>query len=287
MTKDIIILAGGASSRMKSSNSAAISEVQSEQANSKSKALIELHGRPMLDYLLYNIEKSGFRNIFIVVGNGGAHFKSYYNNTLRNIPFKNLNFSFVQQHIPDGRSKPLGTADAVFQALDQFPKLKQNKFVVCNCDNLYSIKALQTLRKYDGPNAFINYDRDSLKFSQERIAQFALTKTDSDNFLQDIIEKPSTPIVSSYADDSGKLRVSMNIFKLDGSQFYSFLRSCPLHPERNEKELPTALLKMVRKYPKSTIGISFSEHVPDLTRKEDIAIMNEYLVNHPLNLNKN
>jgi len=76
----------------------------------------------------------------------------------------------------------------------------------------------------------------------------------------------------------------MNVFKFNGKAFYPFLKSCVIHPERNEKELPSALLEMVRAYPTSVVGIPLSEHVPDLTGKDDILIMNEYLAEHPVNL---
>ena len=48
--------------------------------------------------------------------------------------------------------------------------------------------------------------------------------------------------------------------------------------------MPSALLEMVRAYPTSVVGIPLSEHVPDLTGKDDILIMNEYLAEHPVNL---
>ena len=83
-----------------------------------------------------------------------------------------------------------------------------------------------------------------------------------------------------YADTSGKFRVSMNVFKFDGGMFYSYLRDCPIHPERLEKELPTALMNMLSDHPESCIGIPVSEHVPDLTSKEDIAEFISFLQKH-------
>jgi glucose-1-phosphate adenylyltransferase len=59
--------------------------------------------------------------------------------------------------------------------------------------------------------------------------------------------------------------------------FYPFLRDCPLHPQRQEKELATALMNMVGKFPKSVKGFPLGEHVPDLTEKKDIAVMRQYL----------
>lgn len=284
MTNHLIILAGGASSRMKKPSLSQLSEDLIHQANSRSKALILLNDRPMLDYVLYNAQQAGFQNIYIVIGKEGELFKTYYGEERARNMFNGLSISYVFQHIPEGRIKPLGTADAVCQSLEQYPELQENQFVVCNCDNLYSEKAFNLLRLHKSLNAFINYDRDALEYSQKRIESFALTKVDRYNYLQEIIEKPSASESEKYNDKDGKFRVSMNVFKFDGIVFYPFLQTCIIHPERNEKELPSALLEMIRAYPTSTVGIPLSEHVPDLTGKDDILIMNEYLASHPVNL---
>ena len=284
MTNHLIILAGGASSRMKKPSISQLSEELIHQANSRSKALILLNDRPLLDYVLYNAKQAGYQNIYIVIGKEGELFKTFYGEHRTQNQFRGLSISYVYQHIPDGRIKPLGTADAVCQSLEQYPVLQKNQFAVCNCDNLYSVKAFETLRKSKHNNAFINYDRDALDYSQDRIERFALTKVDSNNFLQDIIEKPTTSESEKYKDTDGKYRVSMNIFKFDGIIFFPFLQSCDIHPERNEKELPSALLDMIRSFPTSVLAIPLTEHVPDLTGKDDIPLMNEYLATHPVNL---
>ena len=61
---------------------------------------------------------------------------------------------------------------------------------------------------------------------------------------------------------------------------YSYLKNCPVHETRKEKELPTAILNMVKENTKAVIGIPLSEHVPDLTAKDDIIIIKEYLQKH-------
>ncbi len=280
MTDTLIILAGGASSRMKKTSMSEMPQEIIEQANTRSKALILLNERPMLDYILYNAKRGGFKHIYLVIGKENLLFKKYYGQKEYGNIFHDLSISYVYQYIPKGRIKPFGTADAVFQALEQYPDLQKKKFVVCNCDNLYSTKAFHLLHQSKSRNAFINYDRDALQYPQERIECFALTKTDDTNNLVDIIEKPSEELSEYYKDDQGKLRVSMNIFLFDGTLIYYFLKSCKIHPVRKEKELPTALLQMILENPSAMKGIPLSEHVPDLTQKEDILIMNEYLVTH-------
>jgi len=280
MHNNLIILAGGASSRMKKESSTkGLSDEDIAQANSRSKSLMGVgpDGRPMMDYLLFNAKKAGYTQIYIVINEQGQLFKEYYGYHQKNNEFHGLSISFVVQYIPEGRIKPFGTADALFQAVEQYPELNDQYYTVCNSDNLYSIDALKALRETKSSNAFISYDRDALQFSAERISRFALVKQDSELHLLDIIEKPSANKVDSYKDSKGKLRVSMNIFKFDGKIIYNYLKNCPVHPERNEKELPTVLLNLINDFPKSSIGIPFSEHVPDLTSKDDINAMKVYL----------
>lgn len=277
MTDNLIILAGGASSRMKKSDAPYINTDQMSQANSRSKALITLHDRPMLDYVFFNAKKAGIKNIYIVISPNATLFQSYFGTKKANNRYHGLNISYVTQHIPSNRTKPLGTADAVLQAIDQYPNLKKTQFLLCNCDNLYSTNAMINLNKATAANAMINYDRAALKFSTERIVNFALTKTNTKNYLIDIIEKPHPERIEAYRDVAGKFRVSMNLFKFDGSAIYPFLYNCPLHPSRSEKELPTAILNMINNSDHKMQTIPMAEHVPDLTSKSDISLMNDYI----------
>lgn len=278
----LVILAGGASSRMKRSSlqeGSSLSKEELLQANARSKGLILLgkQQRPLLDYVLYNAQKAGYKKIVFLINQQGELFRSYYGEEQPFALFNGLEIYYAVQKIPEGREKPLGTADALQQAMDQQPWLKTSRFTVCNSDNLYSQQAFSLLSETPAPNAFISYDRDGLKFSTERIERFALVRTNPEGQLMDIVEKPGPQERKAFTDRSGKLRVSMNIFMFSGADIYPFLVNCPLHPQRNEKELPVALLHMVRSHPGSVLSIPLSEHVPDLTSKEDIAIMRSLL----------
>lgn len=280
MHDNLIILAGGASSRMKKQVTVAnLSEKEIAEANERSKGLIGVgpNGRPLLDYLLLNAKNAGYKNIYIIIGEQGDLFKEFYGSENKNNDFHGLNISFATQYIPEGRVKPFGTADALFQAVEQYPELNSQYYSVCNSDNLYSVDALLALRETDSPNAFISYDRDAMEFPSERISRFAIAKLDQNNQLLDILEKPTAANLESYKDVEGKLRVSMNAFKFKGDLIYPYLKNCPVHPERDEKELPTVLLNALKEHPNTSLGIPFSEHVPDLTAKEDIAEVKAYL----------
>lgn len=279
---NLVILAGGASSRMKKEalSNSSLSDKEMNQANQRSKSLISIDasGRPLMDYLLYNAKKAGYKNIFIITGKENALFKIFYGEKDSSNDFHSLTVNFAVQEIPADRVKPFGTADAVYQAMMQYPVLQTNSFTVCNSDNLYSVKALELLRSdTDLQNGLISYDRDTLLFSSERISRFALMLFDKESHLKNIVEKPDLNLIENLKGDDGKLRVSMNIFKFDGSLFFQYVKNCEVHPIRNEKELPAALMAMLKEHPNSVKGITLSEHVPDLTSKEDIAILKEWV----------
>ena len=276
MIQSLLIMAAGASSRMKSSVAKDIGPVATEQANNRTKGLIEIgeDGKPLLYYLLRNAQVAGYKTIYLITAADATFFRS----TIRSLPNLNqLHLVFVTQHIPKGRIKPLGTADAVFQALEQFPELQTNRFSVCNSDNLYTVSAFRKLRSLEQGSGLIAYDSDSLNFSKEKIAGFALLIFNPDFYLENIIEKPATTDFKNAADNHESLYISMNAFTFDGNVFFSFLRDCPINLNRDEKELPTALLNMIQVYPTSVRGIPMQEHVPDLTTKGDLLLLEDYL----------
>ena len=276
MTRSLLIMAAGASSRMKLSVAKNIGHVTTEQANNRTKGLIGIgeDGKPLLYYLLRNAQEAGYKTIYLITAADASFFRS----TIRLLPnLDQLHFVFVTQHIPKGRTKPLGTADAVFQALEQFPVLQKDRFSVCNSDNLYSVNAFRRLRSIKQGSGLIAYDSNSLNFTTEKIAGFALLIFNADFYLENIIEKPATTDFNNAADNHESLYISINAFTFDGNVFLSFLRDCPINLNRDEKELPTALLNMIQVYPTSVRGIPMQEHVPDLTTKEDLLLLEDYL----------
>ena len=276
----LVIMAGGMSSRMKraAENESILAE-DAAQADKLDKGMIGVgsSSRPLMDYLLYNAREAGYKRVIIINGVQSTEMREHYGKQEKDNYFHGLSISYAIQSIPPGRVKPLGTADAIYQAMTKYPELQHKAFTCCNGDNLYSQKALKRLRITKAANAWINYDRAGLDFSEEKIRGFALTIVNKEGFLSDIVEKPEEQDITKYRDSSGALRVSMNIFKLTGSMAVSFIRDCPMSPVRQEKELPGAILSMAKKFPKSVLGIPLKEHVPDLTEKTDIAMVREFL----------
>lgn len=281
MDPNLVILAGGISSRMKQSTaaSAKIDPTLRREVQEKSKSMIGLGDghRPLLDYVLYNARAAGYRDIVIVVGERDRSIRDYYGVADEGNRVYGLTLSYAVQTIPPGRVKPLGTADALLQALRATARWRGHKFTVCNSDNLYSRRALRLMLDSPGIGAMIDYDRSGLEFEQERIEQFAVTAKSDDGFLLEIIEKPSGDVIDRVRDHAGRVGVSMNIFRLSYDHILPFLESVPLDPARQEKELPAAVAMMIRQHPDAVKAIPLAEHVPDLTNQADIPRVQEFL----------
>lgn len=252
------------------------------QAGERTKGMIGVGdgGRPFLDYLLYNMKQAGLHDVVIVIAEHDSELRQYYGPKDRDNEFHGIRISYAIQRIPPGRKKPIGTSDALTQALLSRPEWETGDFIVCNSDNLYSIRSFTMLLESDAPNALIDYDRSGLEFDQTRISHFGITRKDKDGFLVEIVEKPKMEQLEGLRSSDGTLRVSMNIFRLNYSMIFGPLRDCPENPVRQEKELVAAVTNMVKTNPRSLKALPLKEHVPDLTYKEDIPITREYLRKH-------
>jgi glucose-1-phosphate adenylyltransferase len=253
-----------------------------EDSNQKTKSMIGVgeNYRPFLDYLLYNAREAGYKNILIVIGEKDDSIKKYYGEKDSGNELYGLSISYAVQKIPEGKEKPIGTADALYQGLRARKDWQGKRFTVCNSDNLYTQAALKLMLNIEYPNAMVDYDRNALEFETERIEKFAVTIKNQENYLVDIIEKPSGEDIERARNKNGFIGVSMNIFSLQYDMIFPFLEKVPFHPVRIEKELPEAVKMLACSIPESVYAYELAEHVPDLTNKNDIIIVKKYLEKH-------
>jgi NDP-sugar pyrophosphorylase family protein len=284
MNPNLVILAAGISSRMRkpAEGSAGLDPALMRDADERSKSMLGVGpgGRPFLDYLIWNAREAGYADIVIVIGQHDRGIRDRYGPAMAGNNFHGVRVSYALQRIPEGRTKPLGTADALLEALRARTDWRGMKFTVCNSDNLYSRDALRKLRETEHAGALIDYDRDALRFAQSKIEQFAVLEKDPDGYLSAIIEKPSPADFERVRDSAGRVGVSMNIFRFSYDTVIPFLEDVPFHPVRLEKELPAAVALMIRTVPRSVAAIPASEYVPDLTGRGDIAMVREYMREH-------
>ena len=249
----------------KSLNDINLSEASRKQALERHKSLIELGSSktPLLSLLCTEAIAAGVEKIIVVTGSDNQDFILWQESFGKTHPEVTIEFAI--------QPEPLGTADAVQQAMKQFTLLQECSFIIANGDNLYSQTAFKkAMAHQDTSHAIIAYEAKHLGFDESRIAAFALIQVDENNFVEGIIEKPPVRTHRDFYDKEGHLRVSMNLNLVEGDSFYKALQACPVHPTRGEKELPEAIRITIKEQPKSVYCHLVFEKLPDLTSAQDL-----------------
>ena len=275
----LLILAGGMSSRMKRAlnTDSSLDPKLIEQANTLPKCMIGLGkgGRPFLDYVLYNASLAGVKEVILVLNPKDTVTQVHYEKLMSDEKSWGLLIQFARQYIPENREKPLGTTDAIEQALEQFPSWQSSRFIACNGDNLYPVEAFQLLLEDAHPNALLDWDTEG--YTIERVRNCAIIKKDAKGFLIDLLEKPTDAEWEVITETMPRIGISWNIFAFTATDLLPFLKKTPLHPVRNEKEIPVTVRLWANEVPESIYTIQISEVLPDLTSKNDIAEIQEIL----------
>jgi len=232
-----VILARGLGTRMRVQDPAAIlNDAQRRAADTGHKALMPIHGRPFLDYVLSAIGDAGIEHIALVVAPDHDALRQRYE---RDAPPSRARVTFVVQ--PEAR----GTADAVLAVQ---PWTSGDPFLVMNADNLYPVAALRDLAALDEPG-LPGFDADDLvrtsNIPRERIASFALIETDGRGYMTSIVEKPQHvvnaqhPLHAQHPQHPQHLGISMNVWRFD-ERIFDACRAVP-RSARGEFELPEAV----------------------------------------------
>jgi len=272
-----VVLARGLGTRMRAPDPAArLSDGQRRAADAGSKAMIPVHGRPFLDYVLSALADADIADVALVVAPEHDDIRDHYGEH----PPTRVALDFVVQ------PEALGTANAVL-ATERWTA--GAPFLAMNADNLYPVPALQALAALDEPG-LPAFDRDDLVRSgnipEDRVLAFALVDVDEDGYLTGIVEKPTDlpprtdlpptggsyrgpierPVVSAFRRN---LRfVSMNCWRFD-SRIFDACRDVP-RSARGELELPEAVALATRRGARFR-AIPALGPVLDLSRRADAA----------------
>ena len=274
----LIIMAAGVSSRMRNSEPpSGLSEQLIEQANTRHKSMLSIAqgGVPFMQLILKNAAEAGIIEVAFVVSPVENSVSEYYKDLSGTTQVYGLTLYFVLQHIPAGRIKPAGTADAVVQVLDALPEWENKTVLVCNGDNLYSAHAFDLMCQNADTNGLISYSPEGLGFDQEKLTKMGIVVSES-NTLQQIVEKPSMEellrLQSTY-----NIGISMSIFRFVMPIAASYIRSVQFDAVHNEKFITNAVADLLANGIKIEV-VEVSEPLPDLTTKSDVLEVQKLLL---------
>jgi dTDP-glucose pyrophosphorylase len=263
MVTQAVILARGLGSRMRApADAESLSPEQRRAADKGAKGMIPI-GRPFLDYVISALADGGITDVVLVIGPEQRDIREYFTRTS---PPKRVRVSFAEQ------MEARGTADAVLAAESA---VGSAPFLVLNADNLYPPNAVRELAAVEGCG-LVGFEADALvresNIEAERVLRYALCDVDTDGWLREIVEKPSSD--HRLARAAVRL-VSMNLWSFTPEFFEACRRTTP--SARGELEIQTAVAIAMR-----DLGLRFRvvpsrEGVLDLSTRSDIAAVTERL----------
>jgi len=182
------------------------------------KAMVELRGKPLLEWVLLELKKAGIRKVIIVVGYKKEKIVEHFGKR-----FKGLSIEYAVQE------KALGTGHALAQAKQAVEKSLAKQFIVCHADVIANykdiVKLIKARRKYV---MGLRYEEMPERFGVVRVKNRKVVS---------LTEKPKK--VEKHA------LVNAGVYKLR-KEIFGILEK--LEPsERNELELTDALKRLIRK----------------------------------------
>lgn len=111
---------------------------------------VDEYGHIMMDFSMFDAKRAGFEKvIFIIKRENEADFKAAVGDRMAN--YMEVSYAFQElsnlpagYEIPDGRTKPWGTAHAVLSCIDQV----DGPFAVINADDYYGVEAFRLIYDY-------------------------------------------------------------------------------------------------------------------------------------------
>jgi len=257
-------------------------------------------GEIIMDYSIYDAIKAGFNKIvFIIRKDIEAEFKAVIGERIEKIckeigveveyTFQSLDNIPECASVPEGRTKPWGTGQAVLAAKD----IVKEPFAVINADDYYGKEAFAKIHDF--------LVSDQLKPNAFCMAGFILKNTLSDNggvtrgickvdengYLTDVVETSDIVKVAGGAQTKGvdvdvESLVSMNMWGLAPefmstleTGFEEFFKTVDANPLKAEYLLPIYIGQLLRENKVSVKVLSTKDTWFGVTYQED----KEYVVN--------
>lgn len=215
---------------------------------------VDEQGQKIIDFSLYDAWKAGFRKVvFIIKHQIEEDFKNHIGKRME--AYFDVRYVFQENDclpegytVPEGRTKPWGTAHAIACAKDAI----DGPFAVLNSDDYYGTHAMETIFSFlkeerkPGEHAMVGYlVRNTVTESGYVSRGVCEVK---DGFLQDIVERTHiekrgsdaayTEDGEHYIDLSGDTVVSMNLWGFQQEILEQFVGRFPAFLDENLPKNP-------------------------------------------------
>ena len=202
MVKKALILAAGLGSRLL------------KQTEDNPKALVEVNGKPILEYQLEALEKNGIKDIVLVIGYKGEKIKEFLKGR-----FTNLNIKFIE-------NKEYAVSNSSYSFWLAKDEIKNEPYLHINCDIIFFADLIKKLinTKYDN---VIIVDK---KVPHGKKREYVLLKGDKIIKMNREVRNPvgqGTGIARFSPENIGWLIEKMERYIEEGDKdqtFYNFIR---------------------------------------------------------------
>lgn len=194
-------------------------------------------GETIIDYSIYDAIKAGFGKIvFIIRKSFGEDFRNLFDEKLKNAGvevdyvYQELDSYLGDHEVPEGRTKPWGTAHAMLCAKDAI----QEPFAIINSDDFYGREPFELAAKFlneesdETKQALLGYHIDNTLSANGHVNR-GVCEVDENGHLVTITERSKIAIKEGkyvYPDENGKdqeipsgTTVSMNFWAFHPSFF--------------------------------------------------------------------
>ena len=252
------------------------------------------HGQVLLDYSIYDARRAGFETVvFVIKDEIEADFKGRIGRRVER--YMNVRYAFQRMDnlpdgysVPEGRTKPWGTAQAALAA----QPFVNGPFAILNADDYYGPQAFRVIYDYlrahpDGDEyAMVAYRLDNTVTDYGHVAR-GVCQVGADGCLTGIVER--THIEKGppprFTEDGGQTwtqlpgdtMVSMNFWGFNPSlleqaraRFPAFLdRALRENPLKGEYLLPTLVGQLIQEGHSSVRALSSGDRWYGVTYQED------------------
>lgn len=259
---------------------------------------VDQYGNIIIDYSLYDARRAGFKTVvFVIKPEIDEAFRSVIGDRISKV----MNVEYAYQKIddlpegyevPEGRTKPWGTAHAIMAARDVI----DGPFAVINADDYYGAEGFRIIYQYlcehpDAPQryeyAMVGYLLENTVTDHGCVARGVCESTD-DGYLANVVERTKIEKGENsprYSEDDGKTWtdlpgdtiVSMNLWGFHRSyldeaiaRFPAFLEeTAKQNPLKGEYFLPSVVSQLLQEDKARVKVLSSKDKWYGVTYKED------------------